>query len=346
MATLQAFPFGATANGAPVTRYLLTDGAISVSILDLGGAIQSCVVPDRGGKPVDIALGYDTVAAYEAQDKYMGALIGRCANRIAHASFSLGGQDYALLANNGANHLHGGNGFDKRLWHAVPLADGLTLTLHSPDGDEGYPGALDVTVSYTLADGALTLDYRAASSADTLCNLTNHVYWNLAGHASGAVLPQSVRLAATHFTPADAQSIPTGALAPVEGTPMDLRVPTPIGRGIDSDFEQLRFGGGYDHNWAVDGADGTLRDAAQAHADETGITLAVQTTLPGVQFYTGNFLEGCPIGKDGTIYGNRTGFCLETQFYPDAIHHADFPQPVLRAGEVYHHTTVFRFSAN
>ena len=346
MATLQAFPFGVTTDGTPVTRYVLTDGAITVTILDLGGTIQSCVVPDRDGRPVDIALGYDTLAAYEAQDKYLGALVGRCANRIAGAAFSLGGHDYTLLANNGVNHLHGGHGFDKRVWHAAPCEDGLTLTLHSPDGDDGYPGTLDVTVTYALAHGALTIDYRAVSDADTLCNLTNHTYWNLAGQSSGAVLAQSVRLAATHFTPANAQSIPTGEIAPVEGTPMDLRVLTPIGRGIDADFEQLRFAGGYDHNWVIDGAAGTLRDAASAHSDETGISLAVETTLPGLQFYTGNFLEGCPIGKGGTIYGNRAGFCLETQFYPDAIHHANFPQPVLHAGETYHHTTVFRFSAD
>lgn len=343
---IQTQPFGVTADGEPVTRYLMTDGPYAVAILNYGGVIQALQVPDRQGNPMDIVLGFDTIAAYEAQDKYIGALVGRCANRIAGGRFTLNGHTYSLPQNNEQNHLHGGGGFSTRVWQAEPVQDGLRLRLYSPEGDAGYPGALDVTVTYMLHAGTFVIAYHAVSDMDTLCNLTNHTYFNLAGHASGPVLNQQIQLHATRYTPANAQSIPTGEIAPVAGTPMDLRTMQPIGAGIDAVFEPLQFAGGYDHNWIIDGTPGTLRPAAQAYSEKTGIRMEMHTTMPGLQFYTGNFLDGCPAGKGGAPYDKRWGFCLETQFYPDAIHHPHFPQAILRAGEPYAHRTVFRFQTD
>ena len=343
MTTIHAFPFGITKSGNAVTRYLLEDGPLSVSILDYGGTVQALTVPDRTGKPADIVLGMDTVRGYEVQDKFLGALVGRCANRIARGRFSLHGRDYVLRCNDGPNHLHGGLGFDKRMWQAAPTGSSLELRLHSADGDEGYPGNLDIQVTYTLENGALTLDYRAKSDADTICNLTNHTYFNLSGHGSGSVASQYIRLFAECYTPADALSIPTGAVDSVANTPMDLRLPQIIGSNIDCDFDQLRFADGFDHNWVIDGAPNRLRPAAEAYSPETGIRMRTETTMPGIQFYSGNHLDGCPVGKGGAMYGKRCGFCLETQFPPDAIHHPSFPQPVLHAGEVYLQQTVYRF---
>lgn len=344
MSTIHAFPFGTTKSGDAVTRYLLEDGSLAVSILDYGGTVQALTVPDRTGKPIDIVLGMDTVCGYEAQNKFLGALIGRCANRIAQGRFSLNGKDYALRCNDGSNHLHGGLGFDKRIWQAAANGSSLQLRLHSADGDEGYPGNLDVQVTYTLEHGALMLDYWAKSDADTICNLTNHTYFNLSGHGSGSVASQYIRLFAGQYTPADALSIPTGAIDSVANTPMDLRTSQIIGDGIDRDFDQLRFAGGFDHNWVIDGASNQLRPAAEAFSPVTGIRMRTETTMPGIQFYSGNYLDGCPIGKGGAAYGKRCGFCLETQFFPDAMHHPAFPQPVLHAGDIYHQQTVYRFS--
>ena len=340
-------PFGALPDGTPVEVLTLRDGAYACEILTYGGAIRALTVPDRSGRPVDVALGFDTLEDYLRQDKFLGALIGRCGNRIGGASFSLSGADYPLRANDGPNHLHGGpGGFDKKIWTVENQdAASVTLSLVSPDGEEGYPGRLTARVTYRLSGGALRIDYAAVSDRDTLCNLTNHTYFNLSGHQSGPVLEQSVQLFASAYTPTDAGSIPTGEVAPVEGTPMDLRAGLPIGARVDEDFPQLTLAGGYDHTWAVDGPAGTLRPAARAWSPATGITLEVSTTLPGVQFYSGNYLDGCPAGKGGAPYARRWGFCLETQFFPDAIHHPNFLQPVLRPGETWAHTTVFQFSA-
>ncbi len=345
MHTIQAYPFGKTQEGCPVTRYVLEDGLFAVSILDYGGTVQMLRVPDRHGRPVDVALGFETVTAYETHGKFLGALIGRCANRIAQGTFSLHDTIYHLDCNEGAHHLHGGKrGFDKKIWRVQQVANGLRLTLHSEDGEGGYPGNLEVAVTYTLQQGALCLDYQAVSDADTLCNLTNHTYFNLAGHGSGAVGQQYIRIFAEQYTPTDRFAIPTGALATVADTPMDLRRLQRIGHQIDADFAQLHNADGFDHNWVTDARDGALTPAAVAYAEETGIRMQVETTLPGVQFYTGNHLDGCPRGKGGVYYGRRSGFCLETQFYPDAIHHPHFPQPILRKGETYSHQTVYRFS--
>ena len=284
---------------------------------------------------MDVVLGLDTLEDYLAQDKYLGALIGRYANRIGGSRFSLEGIEYPLRANDGSNHLHGGpEGFDKQLWQIKSLTDSsLCLTLTSPDGQEGYPGELTAEVTYTLQDRSLELRYTASSTRTTLCNLTNHAYFNLSGHRSGPISGQHFQLLASRCTPVDSSLIPTGALAPVEGTGMDLRALQPLGERT------------YDHNWAVSDWDGSLRPAARAWSPDTGISLEVLTTLPGVQFYTGNFLDGCPRGKEGAPYAKGWAFCLETQYFPDSPNHPAFPSAALAPGAVYESRTVYRFGA-
>lgn len=336
---------GQTRAGEPVERYLLEDGGLRMAVLTYGGALQSLWVPDRAGNPVDVALGCDTVEGYEAQDKFLGALIGRYANRIGRGRFTLDGEEYVLYCNDGRNHLHGGKkGFDKRVWEPEIQADGLHLRLTSRDGEEGYPGTLKAEVTYALEGNALKLSYWARADRDTLCNLTNHTYFNLAGHDSGSICGQEIRLFADCFTPADAESIPHGAYQEVDGTPMDLREWTPIGAHIDDAFEQLQNAGGYDHNWALRGIPGMLRPAAAARCRETGIVMEVETTQPGLQFYAGNSLDGSCAGKGGAAYPRRSGFCLETQAFPNSVNCPEYPQAILRAGEVYRQTTVYRFS--
>ena len=337
--------FGAMPDGTPVEELILHNGALSCGILTYGGAVRTLSVPDRNGNPTDIVLGFDTLEDYMKQDKYIGALIGRYANRIGGSSFVLNDKEYILPANEGKNHLHGGlTGFDKQVWTVEALtADTLTLSLCSPDGQEGYPGTLSVKVTYSLTDHSLELDYQAESDQDTLCNLTSHMYFNLSGHASGPVAGQEIQILSGFYTPVGKGSIPSGKIAPVSGTPMDLRVLQSIGKRIDEDFRQLNLAGGYDHNWIIDRADGTLRKAAAAYSPAAGIYMDVLTTMPGIQFYSGNYIDGAPAGKDGVIYGNRHGFCLETQFFPDSPHHPNFPDAVLHAGAPYHHMTQFCF---
>lgn len=341
-------PFGTMPDGTAVEALTLKKGQLSCRILTYGGAVQSLIVPGRDGAPVDVVLGFDTLEDYREQDKYIGALIGRYGNRIGGASFSLNGVEYPLAANDGGiNHLHGGlEGFDKQVWTVEGQGDDcLTLSLRSPDGQEGYPGSLSVQVTYTLTERGLTLDYRARSDRDTLCNLTNHTYFNLSGHQSGPVTGQFIQIFASRYTSTVPGSIPTGEFSPVEGTPMDLRRGLPIGQRVDEDFPQLTMAGGYDHNWCIDGADGSLRLAARAWSKETGVVLETWTTQPGVQFYSGNYLDGCPAGKGGAPYARRWGFCLETQHYPDSPHHPNFPSTVLPAGAEYRQTTEYRFAA-
>ncbi|MEY8387912.1 aldose epimerase family protein [Oscillospiraceae bacterium 38-13] len=342
-------PFGVMPDGTPVEQYTLRSGALSCDIITFGGSLRALRVPDRTGRPVDVLLGLDSLEDYRTHGKSMGALVGRFANRIGGARFTLNGVDYSLAANNnGVNHLHGGLlGFNQRVWTAEDAGeDHLTLSLFSPDGEEGYPGNLTVTVTYTLTETELRIAYRAQCDQDTVCNLTNHAYFNLSGHDSGPVTDQTIQLLADRYTPSDPLSIPTGEIAAVDGTPMDLRRPTAIGARIKEDFPQLRQAGGYDHNWIPNGEPGTLRVIARAASASTGITMEALSTLPGVQFYTGNYLKGCPAGKGGAAYGDRWGFCLETQFYPDSPNHENFPSCVLRAGEVFGHTAVFRFGAD
>lgn len=338
-------PFGTLPGGGEAQCVRLSGGGLEAEVLSYGGALRSLRVPSHRG-PLDVALGFDSLEAYREQTGFCGAIVGRCANRTGGARFTLGGREYLLPKNDGENHLHGGPAaFDKRIWTIEDASDSrLVLSLVSADGDAGYPGRLDVRVTYTLADGALTIDYYAVSDADTVCNLTSHAYFNLSGHGSGPVSAQRVSIFGDAYTPTDGSLIPTGAIEPVEGTPMDLRAGVVIGEGADAPFEALRLAGGFDQNWVVSGEAGTLRPAARAVSDETGVCMDVLTTQPGVQFYSGNGMDGFPRGKGGAHYARRWGFCLETQAFPDAANHPNFPSPVLKKGAEYRHRTVFRFS--
>ena len=335
--------FGRLPDGRAVRQFTLTGGRISCDVLDYGATLRALRVPDRGGRLRDVVLGFDRMEDYLSQDSHHGATIGRFANRIGGAGFRLDGKDYPLAANDGRNHLHGGvYGFDRQLWTVTDASEsGVTFSLLSPDGQEGYPGSLRVTVRYALDEGALTLEYRAETDKPTLCSLTNHAYFNLNGHADGEVLGHTVQIRADCYTPSDAGAIPTGEILPVDGTPMDLRRETPIGAQIDADFSQLQQAGGYDHNWVPNGSG--LREVAAARGERSGIRMRVFSTQPGLQFYTGNYLGGDPAGKGGAVYRRRCGFCLETQAFPDAPNKPQFPSAALRPGETYRQTTVYRF---
>ena len=342
-------PFGVTTDQQPVDLYTLTnDHGITAQITNYGGTIVTLQTPDRQGNPGDIVLGFDTLADYQARSPFFGCVTGRYANRIANASFDLDGVTYPLAANNGPNHLHGGlRGFDKIVWQAeTARADGeVALHLHyvSPDGEEGYPGNLDVTVTYTLTNqNELRIDYRATTDQPTILNLTNHTYFNLAGQ--GQILDHVMMIDANRFTPVDGTLIPTGELPSLDGSPLDFRTPTPIGAHIDQDDAQLRYGGGYDHNWVLNRPELGLRHVITVTEPTRGRCMDVATSQPGVQFYTGNMLPDSLPGKAGQVYTKRSGFCLETQHFPDSPHHAHFPSTVLRPGEHYHETTVFTFS--
>jgi aldose 1-epimerase len=337
-------------DGQPITRYTLENAnGLQVNLIDFGGIITHVYAPDRDGKLADVVLGFDSLSGYEGENPYFGALIGRYGNRIDEGSFTLDGQTYTLATNNGPNHLHGGDiGFNKKVWSAEMLEEdervGVRLNGVSPDGEEGYPGNLNVTVDYWLDnDDQLTLDYRATTDAATPVNLTNHTYFNLAGAGSGTILDHELMIDAKAFTSVDETLIPNGELRPVAGTPFDFTEPTPIGERIDADNEQLTFGGGYDHNFVLDREGSGLQRIATVYEPTSGRTLEVETTEPGVQFYTGNFLDGSNVGKGGTPYAYRTGFCLETQHFPDSPNQDDFPSTILRPGETYNSTTVYRF---
>lgn len=338
-------PFGVTKNGEEVRELSLDNGVLSCGIITFGAALRTLTVPGKNG-PVDVVLGYDTLAEYENNGGFFGAVVGRYANRIAKGRFSLNGRDYTLALNDGPNHLHGGDvGYSHRVWTVEEAgADRAVLTLDSPDGEEGYPGHLRAKVTYSLEGDALSIHYEAVSDKDTPCNLTNHSYFNLSGQGSGNVLDQKIQLFCSAYTPADGTSIPLGAVDPVEGTPMDLRAPTPIGAHIDEPFQQLEWGRGYDHNFVVDGQPGVMRPAARAYSGATGVAMEVETTSPGMQFYTANFVEDGRKGKGGAVYGFRHGFCLETQHFPDSPNRPDFPSATLKAGEKYDQTTRFRFT--
>jgi aldose 1-epimerase len=343
-------PFGALPSGQAVDLYTLAAGTTRVTVTPYGAILASIVTPDRDGRPGDIVLGFEGIEGYVTSNPYFGAVVGRYGNRIGNARFILDGQTYELAKNNGPNTLHGGvRGFDKVLWTAREVqgpADAAALELQyvSADGEEGFPGTLTATVTYTLtAANELRIDYRATTDKPTVVNLTNHSYFNLAGQGRGDILDHRVTLHAERFTPVDATLIPTGELRPVAGTPFDFRSPTRIGSRIDADDEQIRYGLGYDHNFVVDGTPGVLRPAARVVSPASGRSLEVLTTEPGIQFYSGNFLDGSVTGKGGSVYGRRTAFCLETQHYPDSPNKPQFPSVVLRPGETYQSTTIFRF---
>lgn len=357
--------WGTTAAGQEVHLYTLTNAkGMIAEISDYGGTVVRLQVPDRNGKLDDVALGYNTVAEYQKPDysPYFGCLVGRIGNRIAKGSFSLDGKTYALAQNNFPNgtscHLHGGViGFDKVVWKAENVSkdgcQGLKLRYLSKDGEEGYPGNLDVTVTYWLtADNGLKIDYLATTDKATPVNLTNHLYFNLAGEGNGDILGHVAQFAAKNYTPVDKGLIPSGVISPVEGTPFDFTAPHAIGERVNADNEQLTFGGGYDHNWVLDNQTGKLALAATVTEPSTGRILEVLTTEPGLQFYVGNFLpkpeetaDKQKTGKRGKLYHYRNGFCLETQHYPDSPNQPTFPSIILRPGQKYETTTVYRFSA-
>ena len=339
-------PFGLTSAGNKVTLFTLkSEGGAVAEIMDYGGTIVSLTVPNRSNEMVDVVLGYDTIEGYETGEKYIGAIIGRYSNRIAKGQFTLNGSDFQLAKNDGENHLHGGmEGFDKKLWQAEILGDILELSYFSEDGEEGYPGNLLATVTYTFnAQNGLLIEYQADCDKDTIVSLTNHTYFNLSGYQSGTIDKQWMQIFSESFTPADEYSIPHGSIFPVEGTPLDFRRPKPIGAHIDDDFETLRFSGGYDQNWVLRHMDDKPILAAYAYSLQTGITLSVSTTMPGIHFYTGNFLDGAGIGKKNTQIKNRTGFCLETQYFPNSPNISQFPSPILRKGKAYRQQTNFQF---
>ena len=338
-------PFGTLADLA-VERYTLASArGVRVAILTYGGIIQSLEVPDRSGRLANVTLGFGSLDEYVAGSPFFGALIGRFANRIAHGQFTLDGVGYELPVNDGPNSLHGGTpGFDKRVWQATVVGDTLNLTLHSPDGDQGYPGALDIQATYTLADdNALRIDYVATCDRATVLNLTNHAYFNLAGEGSGSVEDHLLTLFASRYTPIDATLIPSGPIEPVAGTPLDFTSPTPIGARLRDRFEQLVLARGYDHNWVLDRRDAGLQLAAHVEHPESGRSLEVLTTEPGIQFYAGNLLDGSLAGTSGRVYRQTDGFTLETQHYPDSPNQPAFPSTVLRPGETFSSTTVLRF---
>ena len=341
--------FGKTTNGTPVDIYTLTNAnGIELRAITYGGIITSLKVPDRSGHVGDIVLGFDTIDSYLKDPPYFGALIGRYGNRIARGQFTLGGTTFKLATNNGPNHLHGGvKGFDKVLWNAMQAAgpDGVsvTFTRTSPDGEEGYPGSLHVSVRYMLTDkNELMIDYRATTDKATPVNLTQHSYFNLAAD-SGDILGHELMLNASRYTPIDETLIPTGELAPVEGTPFDFQKATAIGARIDANHVQLKNGKGYDHNWVLNRTGAGLQRAALVVEPKSGRTLVIDTTEPGIQFYSGNFLDGTITGKGGQVYKYRAGFCLETQHYPDSPNHPDFPSSILQPGQIYASKTVFTF---
>jgi aldose 1-epimerase len=338
--------FGHTPEGTEVDFYSLTDGKIEVGIITYGGIVVSLRTPDRNGKVDDIVLGCDSVEKYIAQTAHFGGIVGRYANRIAHGSFQLDGHTYTIPKNDGDNALHGGiRGFDKVVWEAKQIANGVELTYVSKDGDQGFPGTLTTMVRYTLEGGALRIDYSATTDKDTVLNLTNHSYFNLAGQGNGDVMRHVLKIDASRMTPVDANLIPTGELKLVAGTPFDFRTPHAVGERIEADDAQLKLGKGYDHNFVLDHPAGELAEAAEVYEPTTGRILRVRTTEPGLQFYTGNFLDGSITGKEGRVYNRRFALCLETQHFPDSPNHPSFPSTELKPGQKFHSVTVYEFSA-
>lgn len=337
--------FADTEDGKPV--FLFEQQNIcgtKIQVLNYGGIIKSLYLVDATGKKRDIVLGYDTLSSYERQDKYFGALVGRCCNRIGNSCFPIDGKAIKLSANEGKNHLHGGaSGFDKKIWGAQADGDVLCLSYTSAEGEEGYPGNLDVTVTYTLNDeDELLIDYQAVCDRDTIVSLTNHSYFNLNGHDAGSILGHFLRINADLMNPVTEDMVVRGEITPVSGTPFDFLDYHLIGERIDDSNEQLHIGGGYDHNYIING--NGMRLAAELIGDQSKIKMDIYTDMDGMQLYTSNFLQGAPMGKGGVCYQNRDAVCLETQFVPNAVNCPAFPSPVLRAGKTYHRQTVYRFT--
>lgn len=370
MAKITKKAFGELSNGRRITLYTLENGSgMQLSVMDYGARVQSILVPDREGKSIDVALGYEDLKSYEADDKYLGAIVGRWAGRIAFGDLPIEDEKYVLECNEGRNHLHGGSlgGYDKKVWTAEEKDGALRLTYMSPAGEGGYPGDLKIAVTYALSEkNEFVISYEAEANGDTVCNLTQNTHFNLEGFSSGPVLDQKLCIFAEKYTPTDNEMIPDGRILLVEGTPLDFREMKEIGERIDAPFSQMRWAGGYDHNFVLDqtpaeeeakelglGEDAScpvdyakLHKLAHAYADRTGIHMYAYTTQPGVQFYSGNHLDGVLTGKAGAAFTPRTGFALEAQNFPDAVHHANFPQPILRSGKKWHAQTVYAFRAD
>jgi aldose 1-epimerase len=355
--TITKAPFGSLDDGTPVDIYTLTNSrGMEVTILTYGGILQSIKVPDRRGRFANVTLGFDNLADYVAKSPYFGCITGRYANRIANGRFQLNGQTYQLPINNPPNSLHGGDiGFDKHVWAATPLQDrhsvGLELRFTSPDGDQNYPGTLANKVTYTLTNkNEIRMDYRSRlvgnSDLKTIINLTNHAYWNLAGEGSGDINGHKLKINASRYTPVDSTLIPTGEIASLDGTPLDFRRSTAIGARIRDSHPQLVIGRGYDHNWVLDRHGRGLELAARLEDPKSGRVLEVLTVEPGIQFYSGNFLDGTLYGTSGRAYRQGDGLALETQHYPDSPNHPNFPSTVLAPGERYDTTTIYRFSTD
>lgn len=337
--------FGKTKNNEQVKLYEIKNKTgMAAQVSDFGAVLVSLLVPDKNGELRDVVWGYDTVAGYENNNVYLGATIGRNANRIGQAAFTMNGQVYQLEKNDGDNNLHGGfHGYHARMWKARQEGDAtVVFHLESPDGDQGFPGNVSVDVSYTLTDdNTLSIQYHALPDADTILNMTNHSYFNLDGAESDSILEHQVWMDSDAFTPADSASIPTGNIISVEGTPMDFRTFRLIGSDIDADYEQLKYGKGYDHNWVLNN-NGKMAVVAKMKSQNSGIILEVATDLPGMQLYTGNFLSG-ELGKDRKKYVRRSAACFETQYFPDAVNHKEFTSPICKAGQEYKTTTNYRF---
>lgn len=346
MKPLQKKDFGKTSKGELATVYTLENEAgMQISVSDFGATLTSVLVPDKDNNPVEVTLGYDDATGYEAGlGNAFGASVGRNANRIGGAVIEINGTEYHLTKNDGENNLHSGLDFyHGRMWKVADADDThVTFEMDSPDGDQGYPGALDMKVTYTLdEENGLTIHYEAVPDQDTVINMTNHSYFNLNGHKSGSVLHHRMQLLSDAFTPADAQSIPTGEICSVDGTPMDFRSTKELGAEIDAAYEPLILGTGYDHNWVLKN-EGRFDKVAEVTGDESGIVMEVWTDRPGVQVYTANFLEN-EAGRNGAVYQKRDAVCLETQNYPDAVHQKNFPEAICKKGETYDTKTAYRF---
>ncbi|HVI08082.1 MAG TPA: aldose epimerase family protein [Candidatus Binatia bacterium] len=339
-------PCGHTSDGRPVELYSLSDGKIEAYVITYGAILVLLRTPDRDGKMENVVLGENSIQQYESQTAHFGGIVGRYVNRIAHGTFQLDGRTYHIPKNDGDNALHGGlRSFDKYLWDAKEIKDGVELTHVSPDGDEGFPGTLTTHVRYTVDDGALKIEYSATTDKDTVLNLTNHSYFNLKGQGNGDIVGHIVKIDASHDTPVNADLIPTGEIKSIEGTPFDFRTPHAISERIDADDQQLHFGKGYDENFVLDHASGELAEAAVVYEPTTGRTMRVLTDQPGIQLYTGNHIDGTIEGRDKKVYKFRYGLCLETQHFPDSPNHPSFPSTELKPGQKFHSVTVYEFGS-
>jgi aldose 1-epimerase len=345
--TVTKAAFGNTPDGTAVEIYTLKTEGIEAQVMTYGARVVSLKTPDRDGKVTNVVLGYSALDGYLEDKSYLGAIVGRYGNRIAFGRFTIDGQQHQVTINDGPNSLHGGKvGFDKLVWKAREVADGVEMTLVSKDGDQGYPGTLTAHVRYTVHHGALRIDYSVSTDKPTVVNLTNHSYFNLSGDSKKTILDDVLTLPADKFTPVDAGLIPTGELAPVEGTPFDFRKATVIGSRINEDDQQLKYGLGYDLNWVLRGENGVVKTAGQVYDPVSGRVMTVTTTEPGVQFYSGNHLDGTKAGKAQEGFAKNTALCLETQHFPDSPNHPSFPTTELKPGEARHSTTTFTFTTH